>query len=115
MFFFLKYKYEKNQQTTKIMNNFAARKEIIALVQGEQNIEMLKQKINQGYTNLTFCMLCNFSCTDFSKLCFLNESFWITIRVSNGLDPDRERHSIGPDLDPNCLQRLSADDKRRRS
>ena len=28
------------------------------------------------------------------------------MRVSNGLDSD---HSVGPDLGPNCLQRLSAD------
>ena len=27
------------------------------------------------------------------------------------LDPDHERHSVGPVLGPNCLQRLSADDK----
>ena len=33
--------------------------------------------------------------------------------MSNGLDPDQDRHSIGPDLGPNCLQRLSADDKSR--
>ena len=33
------------------------------------------------------------------------------ISVSNGLDPDQDRHFVGPDLDPNCLQRLSADDK----
>ena len=25
--------------------------------------------------------------------------------------PDRDRRSVGPDLGPNCLQRLSADDK----
>ena len=31
--------------------------------------------------------------------------------MSNGLDPDQERHSVAPDLGPNCLQRLSADDK----
>ena len=31
--------------------------------------------------------------------------------MSNGLDPDQGRRSVGPDLDPNCLQRLSADDK----
>ena len=35
-----------------------------------------------------------------------------TIRVSNGLDPDQDQHSVGPDLGPNCLQRLSADDKK---
>ena len=34
------------------------------------------------------------------------------IRVSNGLDPDQDRHSVCPDMSPNCLQRLSADDKK---
>ena len=33
--------------------------------------------------------------------------------MSNGLDPDQDRHSVGPDLGPNCLQRISADDKSR--
>ena len=33
-----------------------------------------------------------------------------TIRVSNSLDPGQARRSVGPDLGPNCLQRLSADD-----
>ena len=32
----------------------------------------------------------------------------------NSLDPDHARHSVGPDLGPNCLQRLSANDKIRR-
>ena len=32
---------------------------------------------------------------------------------SNSLDPDQARHYVGPDLGPNCLQRLSADDTRR--
>ena len=32
----------------------------------------------------------------------------------NGLDQDQARHYVGPDLDPNCLQRLSADDTRSR-
>ena len=36
-----------------------------------------------------------------------------TIRVSNILDPDQDRHSVGPDLGPNCLQRFSADKKKR--
>ena len=30
--------------------------------------------------------------------------------MSNGLDPDQDQHSVGPDLGPNCLQKLSADD-----
>ena len=33
-----------------------------------------------------------------------------TIRVSNSLDPDQAQQNVGPDLGPNCLQRLSADD-----
>ena len=35
-----------------------------------------------------------------------------TISVSKGLDPDQDRHCVGPDLGPNCLQRLSVNDKR---
>ena len=27
----------------------------------------------------------------------------------NSLDPDQDRHSVNPDLSPNCRQRLSAD------
>ena len=34
--------------------------------------------------------------------------FRIIIRVSNSLDPDQARHFVGPDLDLNYLQRLSA-------
>ena len=37
--------------------------------------------------------------------------FFNTIRQSNSLDPDQARHFVGPDLGPNCLQRLSADNK----
>ena len=33
--------------------------------------------------------------------------------MSNRLDPDQARHFVGPDLDPNCLQKLSADDTSR--
>ena len=31
--------------------------------------------------------------------------------MSNSLDADQARHFVGPDLSPNCLQRLSADNK----
>ena len=34
--------------------------------------------------------------------------------MSNGLDPDLDRHSVVPDLGPNCLQRLAVDNKHRR-
>ena len=33
--------------------------------------------------------------------------------MSNSLDLDQARHFVGPDLDPNCFQRLSADDTSR--
>ena len=65
---------------------------------------------------LTLFMLGNFSCfccrlLAFSKLTFSKFSFRNTIRVSNGLELDQDRCSVGPDLGPNRLQRLSADNK----
>ena len=48
----------------------------------------------------------------FFKINFFQiNSFRNTIRVSNCLDPDQDRHSVGHDLSPDCFQRLSADDK----
>ena len=47
-------------------------------------------------------------------LCHILFTFWMldffnAISVSNSLDPYQARHFVGPDLVPNCLQRLSAD------
>ena len=47
-----------------------------------------------------------------SKLPSAKSSFRNTNRVSNSLDPDQDRHFVSPDLNPSCLKRLSADDKR---
>ena len=33
--------------------------------------------------------------------------------MSNSLDPGQARHIVGPDLGPNCLQKLTADDTNR--
>ena len=33
--------------------------------------------------------------------------------MSNSLNSDQARQNVGPDLGPNCLQRLSADDTSR--
>ena len=41
------------------------------------------------------------------KINLFEKSFRNIIRVSNRLDPDQARHYFGPDLDPNCTQRLS--------
>ena len=43
----------------------------------------------------------------------LFNSFRNTIRVSNSLDPDQARQIVGPDLGPNCLQKISASDTSR--
>ena len=48
-------------------------------------------------------------CWHFWKLFFSKNSFRNTIRVSNGLDSEQDRH-VGPNLSPNCLQRISAED-----
>ena len=49
----------------------------------------------------------------FQNELFSKNSFKNTIRVSKSLDPEQARYSVGPDLGPNCLQRLSADDTSR--
>ena len=52
-------------------------------------------------------------------LCLLWAAFFLKINykkkhhhqnVSSSLDPDQAQRNVGPDLGPNCLQRLSADD-----
>ena len=42
-----------------------------------------------------------------AKLTFSKKSFKEYYQVSNSLDPDQDRHFVGPDLGPNCLHRLS--------
>ena len=60
---------------------------------------------------LSICMLGNCSCfyfrllTFFKLKVFLNKPPRTTIRVSNSLDPDQDRHSIGLHLGSNCLQK----------
>ena len=44
---------------------------------------------------------------------FSNFFYSYTIGVSNILDPDQAWHFVRPDLGPNCLQSISADDIRR--
>ena len=38
----------------------------------------------------------------------------MTNRVSSGLDPDQDQQNVSPDVGPDCLQMLSADDKSQR-
>ena len=59
---------------------------------------------------LSICILRNCSCFYFRLLTFFNFKFLknkqprTTIRVSNSLDPDQDRHSDGLHLGSNCWQ-----------
>ena len=55
-------------------------------------------------------LLAFLSSVDFFKNNFLKKSSGLQ-SVSNCLDPDQARQFFGPDLAPDCLQSLSADDK----
>ena len=68
--------------------------------------------INSMHAGKFFMILLS---ADFFKInLFSKNSFRTAFRVSNGLDPDQDRHYVGPDLGPKCLQRISADDKSHR-
>ena len=41
---------------------------------------------------------------DFFQNKFFQKYLEITIGVSNGLDPDQDRHFVGPDLGPNVCK-----------
>ena len=60
-----------------------------------------KYSLPTGKFSMLFCRLLIFLKSSFPKYSFRN-----IIRVSNSLDPDQDRHDLGP----NCLQKLSADD-----
>ena len=60
-----------------------------------------------GYNSLYAGQFFMFFC---SNLILFKNSFRNTISlVSKGLDPDRDRPYVGPDLGPSCLQRLLID------
>ena len=64
--------------------------------------------------SLIFHMFFLFFAIFFSKSTFLNYFRNATkVPFLNSLDPDQARHSVGPDLGANCLQKLSADDTSR--
>ena len=74
-----------------------------------------KHVIAAVFKGLTHCILGNFACILSSADFFQNQLFWKILwgipseSVANRLDTDQARHFVGPDLVPNCLQRLSAD------
>ena len=63
---------------------------------------------------LTLCLFGKFAdflpCADlFFKIDFFEKFFQEHHQSVKQLDPDLDRHYVGSDLGPNCLQQLSAD------
>ena len=78
---------------------------------GKQDTEARKMYDDAIKVRIYCCILGNFLGFCCCLLTFSKYSFRNTIRVSNCMDSAQDRHSVVPDLSPNCLQRLSADDK----
>ena len=76
---------------------------------------MLEGICKETETGLTLWMLGSFSCFLSDLLTFSTLTFKKKIsqepHQSVSLDPDQDRQKVSPDLGPNCLERLSADDK----
>ena len=64
----------------------------------------LFSSLHAGYFSCICRLLIFFHNITFSRIAFRN-----TIGMSK-LEPDQANHFVGPDLGPNCLQRLSVDD-----
>ena len=85
-------------QSRRFKNYIFAKKCILNQLFGLMNLLLL------FLHTLLFCHILLFVCWIF---------FSIPSGCRNSLDPDQAQHFVGPDLGPNCLQRLSADDKSR--
>ena len=57
----------------------------------------------------SLCFCCLFQNLLFQKILFGAQS------VSNRMNPDQDQCCVSPDLEPNCLQCLSTDDKSKES
>ena len=68
-------------------------------------------QLASGFSNIAFIIPSHFIIVPYFTLWVLD--FFNTIQVSNSLDPDQAQHFDWPDLGPDCLQRLSADNKSR--
>ena len=69
--------------------------------------------MNVDMCSLEILLIKSFFMLVLSSADFFFNSLRNTIRVSNSLDPDQAIFSVGPNLGPNCLQRLSAYSKNR--
>ena len=79
------------------------------------SISLIFENDNCWYSpqcQLTLCMLGNayvLSSVFFVVFVFQNIFFQFVFRIPSD-DPDQAQYSVGPDLGPDCLQMLSADD-----
>ena len=125
--FFEKVDFEKNQQTAKKHTKLPSRQRVSFIFDQYQNLMNVEFTITYGmwefqgcsvfYLNLCIwdifmCFCCRL--VTLTKFTFSKYSFMNTIRVSYSLVPDQNSCSVRLDLGPNCLQRLSSDDKNRR-
>ena len=81
---------------------------------GDSKITYLRKSVFSlafGFSNIAFIIPSHLIIVPNFTLWMLD--FFKTIQVSNSLDPDQVQHFDWPDLGPNCLQRLSADNKSR--
>ena len=82
---------------------------------GSKLLEVLMELLKEFVEKLNFEIITgNFACFCCCLLTFFKINFFkkfFQVRVSNRLEPDQDQHSVSPDLVPNCLQRLSADNK----
>ena len=77
-------------------------------------VSNIRKSHQKPFVIVTLCMLDNGACFCRLLIFFLKKNTFLqvkirnTIRVSNSLDPDQGQQNVGPDLCPNCLQKLSA-------
>ena len=79
--------------------------ELVVLTYLQKDIAIVNQIVFRQKGNVACFVVCRYCFS--SKITPRNTN---TIRVTDRLDLDR---NVGPDLGPNCLQRLSADDSDR--
>ena len=48
-------------------------------------------------------------CLHFNSYLASGDFCCLLITLTNSLDPDQDQHSVGPDLDPNCLKPIVSD------
>ena len=65
--------------------------------------------INPIHAGYFFMILLSYLLIFFFKINFFKTFFQEHYQIAKGLDPYQDRITFGPDLGPNCLQRLSAD------